>query len=187
MTTTPRKRNVKTAVDLFARGSKPPERVVALCLDGGLQVALDAATAVLVGAVAALNEAGAGPQPMGGETEELAAARTAANEAQVRVDAIVQDMKGSVIEFRMRGLIDDEPDEILIEHPAREDNEDDHKAGYNVKAVALAYVVAGCVEPRKTQAQWEKFWATLTPFQRRQLTNAVDELTHAEGTSIPFL
>lgn len=186
-TTPPRKRNVKTAVDLFERGSKPPERVVSLCLDGDLQVKLDAATAVLVQAVADLNEASGGPQPMGGETEELAAARAVANDAQAVVDAITAEMKGSVLEFHLRGLVGDEPEDLLVAHPPREDDEDDHKAGYNVKAVALAYVIAGCVSPRKTPAQWAKFWATLTPYQRRQLTNAVDELTHAEGTSVPFL
>lgn len=156
-----------------------PEATVPLCLRGDLQAELQAAALALAEAVKAKeSHPGMAPGP------EL---NTAIDAAQAKADDISAAMDAATVRFRFRGLTRKEFTRIFAAHPPRKGDEEDRKAGHNRDDVSRDYVRIGCVDPVLTGEAWDELEDRITVHQWGQLVAAVDQLTHQQATSVPFL
>jgi hypothetical protein len=91
-----------------------------------------------------------------------------AKEARKRLAALEDEMRESLVTFRIRALPTDKWNALIAKFPAREGNNLDSRKGYNIVEVTKAAVEAGghLIEDGKTEPvdadEWPALWSNLS-------------------------
>jgi hypothetical protein len=159
---------------------KRPETRVALCLDGDLKAAHEAAEAEYT---AENNRRLADPR-LGSSTRSLAQ----------KVLDLEQQMKEGSVTFTIRGLKRGVWSELMAEHPAREKNALDSVYGFNVESLmveALPQSIAGVENadgepvPFDVAKEWDPLVEDMTNSQYEDFVLAVIRV-NAGRNEVPF-
>lgn len=147
-----------------------PERKVPVCLRGDLQAEIDELERQL-------REQYQNPQTMAdrGDRRRLAE----------QIETVREQMRSSIITFRLRGLNRRRYSDLLAAHPPRRDNDEDKALGYNSDSFWPALIRACLVEPNLSDEQWERLDDQLSSAQFDLLLNAAHNLCR-RPVDVPF-
>ena len=107
-------------------------------------------------------------------------------ELRERVAGLTEQVREAALPFVVQGLSRPAREALLAQNPARVDDADDRRVGYNRETYETALLRRCLVDPAiADDEQWAQLTSVLTDGQQLALMLAAVETTHG-GTEIPF-
>jgi hypothetical protein len=164
-------------VDELLAQARPAEKTVSLCLRGDLVAEYERLDAEHEKATQRVDTSLAGDGP-------------SALEIAMQMEAVREQMQGSVLNLTVRALVPrTKYTDLVLAHPPRTDLEgapiQQDREGYNAETFYTALVRACTVDPAMTPERWERLDQVLSDRQFDQLAIACLEVNRGL-VSIPF-